>query len=111
MADFRQNTESQEFKKQFARLLEAGKIRSQTKFAEDLGWDGSSLSLVLGGKRNVPEHVLMKFDSKYGGANKNLQMQSEGVKGNITYIPARAQAGYLDNFADQSFINIRPKEQ
>ena len=53
------------FREIYNELRESGKIKSDAEFAKLTGWNTSSLSLSLSGKRSVPTWVLQKFAELY----------------------------------------------
>lgn len=95
-------------------LKENSFIKSSAKFAEALGIKKQSLNEILKSRREVSVDVIglsveiFHFNPEYllMGKGDYLKDPNEEsyLNNNITYIPYKAQAGYIDQYSDEQWL-------
>lgn len=100
-------------------LKENSYIKSSTKFAEALEITKQALNEILKGRREVSAEILGRAVSTFF-FNPDYLLKGEGdyiknpesdlyFRNNISFIPYRAQAGYLDQFEDEGWLDTLEK--
>lgn len=76
--NFTQNAETEKFVNEYYAMWRAGLFKNQRDFCNILDYNYASMNLILNGKRNAPQYLILKFHKTFWGKMKDVEMGQPG---------------------------------
>ena len=116
------NKKTQLFIDAVERLRRSGEVRFDSEIIEKIGLQKSNFSLIMNGKRGVPEKYYLELIKKFPSLNDDNKVYEPSVKYSnattvdlgdrvilqVPLVNQYAYAGYLSGFADNEYLETLP---